>query len=354
MLPRMWRVCRFAFFVGLAALALGTGGCQAEPDLLCDRVRVVWPFFQVSATDDTDPAAAGIQIDIQLRSSVLPGSQARLTVQGEEDPQPVAHPEAAVADENGDFAFHGVTVPLGRVQLVVEVANECGVAHSHRSLFVWDGLGYPQCEMTLGVTPATIAAFAPLGVVRAADDTDPGTAGFQLPVSVDAGRPDMSVTLFVLDVASGAEQTLVQDTGDDLRADYDVTIGEGEQALRAVCSWPPAGLSPSSVTRRLWVDTAVPRCAVTAPTSRLAAGDDTDPDQSGVQFTIRGHSGAADAVGQPATFVVDGTTYDGGVLDDSGNASAVATIFPQPGTDQVLTFSTQDAAGNPCTDTVTY
>src|SRR6185436_14697371 len=56
----------------LAAVAAATAaGCQGQPELLCDRARVVWPYLEIDPSIDTSPED-GIQIDLDLRSSLLP------------------------------------------------------------------------------------------------------------------------------------------------------------------------------------------------------------------------------------------------------------------------------------------
>jgi len=340
-----------------AIIALGLGaalaGCQSEPDLLCDRVRLIWPAFSIDPGDDTSPAE-GLQIDIDLRTSLLPGSRGRLSVRGEQG-EPAPHPQEAIADDDGGLHFADVTVPFGRVELALTVSNECGQAESVRTPFVWDGLGYPGCDIDIGVEPAVVDALAPVGVLRAEHDADPGTPGVALEVSVLASRPDMTVTLFAVDQTSGEEEIVEQETGDDLSAAFAVDLGEGEHALRAICTWAPAGLRPSSATVRLLVDTQAPDCALTQPASRVVAGDDLDPDQEGVQFEMSGQSAAPDVVGQPAVFTVQGGELDGTAVSEEGVSTATATlILDPPGAPQELSFRARDAAGNECADTVTF
>lgn len=338
----------------LLALALaGAAGCQGQPSLLCDRSRVVWPFFEIDTSDDIDPAAEGIQLDLDLNTSYLPGTIAYLTVEPEEG-DPVAHPESGEVEDSGRLRFHAVTVPLGRVILSLSLVNECGDGSSRRQLFVWDGLGYPECTLTLSVQPDSDTALAPLGVLRAEHDADPEQPGVQLSVHVVAGRPDMQVLLFVLDLTTGEEVRLDQDSGDDLAADYDLTLREGEHAMRAVCHWTPADLSPSSITRQLFVDTRPPACTLAEPTQRVMPADDLDADQPGVQFLIRGRSPADDVLGQPASFTVDGVSFAGSDIDDNGQAEAIATLDFQAGQPQAMSFTTSDLAGNPCTAAETF
>jgi hypothetical protein len=330
----------------LLALLVGATGCEGEPSLLCDRVRVIWPFFNLDPSLDTS-SAEGLQIDLALRSSLLPGTAVSLSVQGPEG-EPVIHPEQAVADETGDLLFTDVTVPFGRVTLQVTASNECGDTRSTRTPFVWDGLGYPACDLELGVEPAVVEALAPLGVLRAEHDADPETPGVQLQVTITAGRPDMTVSFFQLDPATGEQDITTEQANADGQAVYTVDLSEGEHALRAVCEWEEGGLRPSSPSFRLWVDSAAPNCDLVAPSSRVRAADDLDPEAEGVQFEVRGRSEAADVIGQPASFTVDGEELAGSAVDELGDSAATATIFVEPGQAQEFTFRLTDPAGNPC------
>jgi hypothetical protein len=327
-------------------------GCQSEPSLLCDRSRVVWPYFaDLDAADDVSPAD-GVQIDLDLRTSYLPGSVATLTVEPEEG-DPIVHPTSAVV-EDGELAFREVTVPLGRVIFSLAITNECGDASSRRQTFVWDGLGFPDCALTTGVEPAQVEALAPLGVLREEHDADPDRNLLQVDVAVDTGRPDMTVLFFLLELATGDELVIEEEAGDDRRIEVSVDLDEGEYAMRAVCHWLPEDLHPSSVTRRLFVDTVSPGCSLLAPTGRVFPADDLDDAEPGVQFVVRGRSPAPDVAGEAASFLVNGDSFDGGTLDDDGRAEAIATIDFAAGDPQEISFQTTDHAGNPCTATETF
>jgi hypothetical protein len=335
-----------------AVLASSLVACQGEPSRLCDRARVIWPFFDIDPADDVDPDQEGIQVDLTLRTSLPVGSTGILSVEPVEG-DPAIHPQSATAGEDGVLDFHAVTLPTGRVTLTVFIENECGQASTTRSLFVWDGLGIPSCELAISPAPVEVEGLAPLGVLRAEHDADPEAPGLPLEVEVLAGRPDMTVTLFALDLGEGLETRLESEAGADGAATFSLTLADGEHALRAVCHWAAEDLRPSSITRRLWIDTEPPDCELLRPAGRVGPGDDLDPDQPGIQVEVRGRSTAPDAVGEPASFVVNGAVVAGGRLDELGEAAAIATIEAGPGP-QVFTFHARDRAGNPCEDTVTF
>lgn len=351
--PAMDRPHRSVRLAPLALWALvALAGCQEEPSLLCDRARIVWPFFDITPDVDTSPDE-GIQIDLALRTSLLPGTQVFLAVRAG-DEEPIPHPEPAAADETGDLLFTDVDVPYGRITLEINAHSQCGDVRSLRTPFVWDGLGMPMCEIDIGVEPIEVEGLAPLSVLRGEHDADPDEPGLQLDVTVTAGRPDMSVSLFALDPATGEQAIFSDESGDDRAAVFPVTLGEGERSLRAVCVWEPGGLRPSSPTLRYLVDTVAPDCELVLPASRVRLGDDLDPDAEGVQFALLGRTTAADAVGQPAAFTVDGAEVAGPAIDDAGEGGATGTLAVEPGVSQEIRFRVADTAGNGCEDVVSF
>ena len=193
-----------------------------------------------------------------------------------------------------------------------------------------------------------------MSVLRGEHDGDPDQPGLQLDVTVTAGRPDMTVSLFALDPATGEQAIFTDQSGDDLAASFPVTLGEGEQSLRAVCVWEPGGLRPSSPTHRYLVDTVAPDCELVLPASRVRQVDDLDPEVEGVQLALLGRTAAADAVGQPAGFTLDGDEVVGSAIDAAGESGATGTLAVAPGVAQEIGFRVADAAGNVCEDVVTF
>ena len=82
--------------------------------------------------------------------------------------------------------------------------------------------------------------------------------------------------------------------------------------------------------------------------------DDLDPDAEAVQFALLGRTAAADAVGRPASFTVDGAEVAGSAIDDGGESGATGTIAVAPGVSQEIGFRVADAAGNLCEDVVSF
>ena len=241
------------------------------------------------------------------------------------------------------------------MQLTLTIQNGCGAASTGREIYVWDGAGFPRCDMVAAAEPADEPFYRPLGVLRAEHDGDRDAAGLQLEVVVATDRPDMSVSLFVRDVAAGEETVLEQESGEDEAATFELTLDEGEHAVRAVCYWAPADLYPSSITERYFVDTDAPACELLEPSDRVLTAEDEDAGADGTQFTLRGRATGDDVVLEPASFVVDGTELPAGPLDEDGEATATGTVFNElPPQDQVLTFRARDRAGNTCEDTATY
>ena len=52
---------RAAAVAALAAAVLAAA-CREEPERLCDRVRIVWPWFEIDAADDVAPEVEGMAV----------------------------------------------------------------------------------------------------------------------------------------------------------------------------------------------------------------------------------------------------------------------------------------------------
>lgn len=238
----------------LPVLLLALGACRGEPELNCERVRFGWPHFELDPSADVS-SAEGIQIDIRLESDLLPNAPAKLSIEvtnseGEQERSVVAE---ARSESDGGLHFTDVTVPLGPIIFYIDAEDDCGKARSGRRTFVWDGLGMPQCELRLASEPAA----DPQSGVRdlgAEHDEDEGTAGMQVEVIIDSGRPDMEVTLFAVDRESAGNQDFDVPVDEVGIGRQTLTLPEGEQALRGVCYWEPEDFRVTSVTKVYYVD----------------------------------------------------------------------------------------------------
>jgi hypothetical protein len=236
------------------SLLLALGACRAEPEINCERVRFGWPHFELDPSKDVS-AAEGIQIDFRVESDLLPNAPAKLSVavsgpEGDEDQVLVGETRS---ESDGGLIFTNVTVPLGPIVFFIDAEDECGRARTGRRTFVWDGLGMPQCELRLA-TEAPVDPESGRRELGAEHDEDGDTAGMQVEVIVESGRPDMDVDLFVLDRETGGSEEFelsVDETGVGRQA---VTLGEGEQALRGVCYWEPEDFRVTTATRVYFVD----------------------------------------------------------------------------------------------------
>ncbi len=238
-----------SYYLVLPALVLALLSCRSEPDLNCERVRFGWPNFDEGPNTDIS-GAEGIQIDIPVRSDLLPGSLAKLTITAATDPeedQEAVFAAESRADKDGMLFFEDVTLPVGSILFLIDAKDSCGSARGGRRTFVWDGLGKPQCEVGIISGPAadpTTGVFE----LNIEHDEDVGTAGMQVSIAVAAGRSDMEVTLFVVDRETGDTQTLDYPVDDSGVGQQSLTLAEGEQAVRAICYWPDEDLNLTSPT----------------------------------------------------------------------------------------------------------
>lgn len=331
----------------LAAAAMLLAACVAEPSLLCDRERLVWSFDEIEFGPEHDVSdAPGIQIDVLVRTSLEPGTPMSLVVATEEESE-LAGQESV--REDGSVLFGAVSVPVGNVTLRVSGSSGCREIASEREIFVFDELGRPECLVALAQPAIVAEAYAPAAVLNAAADGDPAQPDFQADFIVSAGRPDVLVRLLVLDLAAGVETALEAEAGDDRSAAFAVTLGQGMQAVRAVCEWPHSPFPLTTPTHVYFVDTVLPECELLEPTAAIGPADDLDADPgNGIQFRLRGRAVGDDVVGQAATFRVNGAQVTGSPLDQDGESEATGVFSDPPPAVQVFGFSATDHAGNPC------
>lgn len=232
--------------IQLASASLGLlMACHGEPEFTCERVRFGWPAFDLNPSADVNPQAEGLQVDFDVRSDIEAGVRATLTIAAG-DSDPVFAGEAQT-QEDGSVSFRDITVPEGEIVFFLDADSQCGRHRSGTRTFVWDGLGFPSCSLSLASEPDPDPE-SPYPVLRSGNDEDLTLDGMQVQVRIAAGRPDMRVRLFALDRETGATQTFELEPDQGGLAETTVTLGEGEQALRAVCFWDAQGLRPSSAT----------------------------------------------------------------------------------------------------------
>ena len=228
--------------------------CRPEPELNCERVRFGWPPLQLDPSADVS-SAEGLQVNLSVRSDLLPSALAKLSIaesgpEGDQDKVLIAQ---TLADSDGLLIFAEVNVPLGSLVFFIDAEDECGQAHTGRRAFVWDGLGQPQCQLGLASGPV---ADPVTGIfdLRAEHDEDSDTPGMQVSVVIDAERPDMQVSLFVVDRETGTSQDFELAVDASGVGQQSLTLAEGEQAVRAVCYWQSQELRLNTPTRIYFVD----------------------------------------------------------------------------------------------------
>lgn len=335
-----------------ALATVTTTGCGDGP--ICQaEILVVIRSPNGPVLTDANVEMAGVQTDVRISSTAGEGNEIVLTVLGEDDA--ALGTATGTTDENGDLVLEDVTLPAGAIALRAALdAGECGSDEDEVSLDIVVGAG---CELALGVEPLDSDYYAPLGVLNASLDGDAGEEDFQTTVEVTA-LPGAEVELRVLD--GGVEASLGTATADDEGvASFEITLGQGQQSLRAVCG---TVLPSSSLTTTVFVDTIAPSCAMAYPGagSSITPGMDLDDDlDNGVQLTLTATAEGGDTVGETTEFVVtvDGTptTVAGTDVDVLDESSADVTIDPDDTpTTATIEFATQDHAANGCAVEETY
>lgn len=235
----------------LAAALVAGAGCQTPPEDACNRVRFGWPFFEIDPMVDTGDEE-GIQLRFDVRSDLEGGVEANLFLrtEGTEEQTFVG---AAMSDPDGLLSFANVSVPTGDILFILEARNDCGLQRTGRRAFVWDGLGIPQCSLSLATPPAIPEDGSP-AILGPEHDEDPATEGVQVRVIVDAGRPDMEIDLFARDRERGEDTEVPLSLSGMGVGETVLTLPTGEHALRAVCYWEPEDLRSSTPTHVFLVE----------------------------------------------------------------------------------------------------
>lgn len=241
-------------FLLLASMLLAVA-CHTPPEEACNRVRFGWPFLELDPTSDVNDGQDGIQVDFDVRSDLAGGIRANLFQRidvGEDETEQVYLGEAT-SDSDGLLSFRNITVPEGDLVLIIEARSNCGLHRTGRRLFVWDGLGIPQCEMSLA-TPPAMPTDGSIPVLSSEQDEDALAEGMQVRFLVQAGRPDMEVTLFTRDRERDESDEISAFSDSSGLSEFAITLPTGEQAVRAVCYWEPEDVRVNTATRLFYVE----------------------------------------------------------------------------------------------------
>ncbi|MCP4446375.1 MAG: hypothetical protein GY811_13680 [Myxococcales bacterium] len=232
-------------FLLLAPLLLVFAACHTPPDEACNRVRFGWPFLELDPNSDVS-AEEGIQIDFDVRSDFSSGVEANLFLRlGDSEEQALVG--EATSGSDGLLSFQDVSVPEGEVVFIVEARDDCGLHRTGKRVFVWDGLGFPACDLGLATEP-TRPADGSIPVLSSEHDENSGEDGMQVRIVVETGRPDMEVTLFARDREQGESREFSVPSGASGLSEIPLTLPAGEQAIRAVCYWAPEELRVNTAT----------------------------------------------------------------------------------------------------------
>lgn len=343
-------LCPRILAVSLGLIGVCAGGA-CDPPLCPSEVSVA--FQQTAITSDLDPAAAGVQTDIHIRTSLQEGELLSLEVLSG-DGTPHGTLSTAVAAD-GSAVFTAVSVPEPRVVLRATARGSCGIGRDEIAV---DVLAGTECAVQLVPEPESSAYFAPRGVLSTRSDPDPVTPGYQTMVRV-VTRPGWSTEIFEI---TTVERSLgvIAAAGDGI-ASAPVTVLDGAVAFRATCRG--AGGERASRTAALVADTTPPWCELLSPTpgATITPSFDANHDLSdGVQLAIAARSDAADVVGEPVSVTIGERggsviTVAGTDVDETGASAALATLAPAttPATFDV-TLAMRDHAGNSCMSVGSY
>lgn len=327
----------------LAAVGCGDGPiCQSETLLIIQTPQGL-------VLGDSNDQMGGVQTDVRVRSTLGEDIDVELAVLDEDGGE--LYTDTVATDANGDVTFEDVDLPDGAVAIRVAAdAGECGSDEDEVAIDVAAGRG---CELTLQQEPLDNDFYAPLGVLAISNDPNQAMPNFQADIDVETA-PGYDIELFV--AGDTGETSAGTETADDTgAASFAISLGQGLQGLRAVCTDPSGALVSPSIVTSVFVDTEAPDCemAFPAPGDPISPTMDNDNDDSnGLQITFIAHAGGGDVEGEAATFVLTvgaPTTLTASDFDAGGDSTADGTIsLTATPTEASVDFSGSDHAGNDC------
>ena len=227
-------------------------GCQPEPDISCNGIRFTWalPDISFSSSDDADENMPGIQTNLEVRVELPPETAVTLLVEqlDASDGDTLSTEEYSAAVSAEGEVKETITLPEGRVRITVVGNTSCREVRSSRTVFVFDEGGDVSCEVL-----AADAMPDENGVwfFNSDADVDLSTDELEIALSVVTGRPDVLVSLLVLDSSNGKTEENTQTSGESSDADFTVPISEAGTSVRATCSWTDQEIVRFSTTRVL-------------------------------------------------------------------------------------------------------
>ena len=333
----------------LSALALTLMcGCLFEPSVFCDDTRIGWGFdnHEISTADDVSEAP-GLQIDVVVLTALPEGKPATLTVIGEDEVENV-HPGLARVGADGRIVFEEVEVPTGTVLFNLRSENDCREVESNNRRFVIDEGGPSVCELEFMPPTRPIAGHVPLRSYIRDDDQDPVLPQTQVDLRVFTSRAQMAIRLLLLNVDTQTPTIAERTTDETGSTTFNVSFGQGEVAIRALCTGGLNETAQSSATFPVLVDTIDPDCDLIEPSGRVVPADDIDGALAGIQIVAIAQTSDASSLGLEAGFSVNGADLEIGTIGPAGQSTAIITV-PIGGGAQDFQVTLPDLAGNTCT-----
>lgn len=256
-------------------IALAAAGCGDE--VLCDSTPLVViqaPTSVIAA--DLDSAAAGVQTDIHVRSTLLTTDEIELIVF--DGAGGITTMVSQPVGEEGVTVFKGVTVPEPRTRLRAIGRSNCGRAVDDIELDVTGGLG------------CTLRVVSPDGPVT--QDVAPGEVGSQIDIELEVGLACAGRTV-TSTCGANSPAGVVSSTGRvQVRADICVS---SPCELESMCTFrvtAPTGVE-TEVTHAITFDDQGPLVTVDIVDPEIECGgqvtaaNDVNPTAPGVQIKAR-------------------------------------------------------------------
>ncbi|MCA9522238.1 MAG: hypothetical protein KC609_14760, partial [Myxococcales bacterium] len=314
----------------VASFGIGCGGCSkkstsadvaddaqndgVQPDTVLDgtdgvvtqsTIQILAPKNgQLFTQTDEDPkynAEAGLQLDIEVRTTNLAGRDIRLVIDG----QVVETQSVSESGGVGNVTFSGVTMPHrpNGVTILVETTDQT----INDSVSIKVDLGN-LCFVEL--TPSNSSCFL--------EDANPNRDGFQARFTItNSNGCDSAFIEFRIGggvvqttgkVTIGSDGVAVVEV--DLTTDNATPVTDLSFDVKAVVEDSKNPARKNQTTQLPYrVDTEEPSVTLTTPpVTTIGAANDADPAKDGIQFSFSGTStGISDLLSDTLTLAIDGT-----------------------------------------------
>lgn len=334
----------------------GTGGTGGDASA-CYSTSFSKPSdgAKLGAADDLDgDCSNGVQVDVALATSAPSGTQATLSVGGQQ--------AGTAAVSGGQLVFSDVQLPSkATATLTVSFPSQPGCAIS---IDVETQCDAPTCVITKPIVTPTHPELNGVSVAEGGDRVSAPGQDYQVAFEVQTDIEDNQAVTLAVDGTANAAVAIAQ--GGKATFAGVTLIPDGEHKVSATCV-AQSGKTGQSQEAQYTVDTTPPDLANLTPADGHFFGpsDDSNATKAGLQFRVCGETTAPDAVDLPSSLGGGEVNFCVGIgtgtptcvpatTGGAGTANGGCAELDCPGGAPFdLTVTLKDDAGNPTPKKIT-